>query len=187
MTLPEFRDEESLHRFQSSRESTELHDYLQRLWPNCLESSTSTRLLLPPPRRNGSQLNGWPHTEIRTIYFRAAMTAEQRAKLAKVRTNQACANITPLPDTQPGPTTWAWMPGFRMRKGKLAVAAVFLLRWRSGELRESFDEEFGLWCGDGDGEEYLYQPQVFERELEAAGRIDQEVIYCDFESGPWCV
>lgn len=48
-------------------------------------------------------------------------------------------------------------------------------------LKESFMEDYGLdVCG-----EHLYQPQIFERELDAAGRIDKEIYHCDFESGPY--
>lgn len=115
------------------------------------------------------------------MYFKADMTAQQRAALATIRTNQAMTHFIPLPDTQPGPATWAWLPGFCVRTGVLAVAAMFLLRWRSEALKESFMEDYGLdVCG-----EHLYQPQIFERELDAAGRIDEEIYHCDFESGPY--
>lgn len=183
-TRIEFHDEEALHKYRSSRYAAELRDYLDRVAPASVNASTSDRWLLRPPYRNEHQLDGWGLTEIRTVWFKADMTPEQRDLVAKSSTNQYRCNWTPLPVKCPGPTMFAWLPGLREHRGQLAVVGRFLLRWRNEEIRRRF-------MGDGTKEgrhrdgEWIPEMVHFERELDAAGRFDQEVYHCDFESGPW--
>lgn len=78
---------------------------------------------------------------------------------------------------------FAWLPGLHEHKGQLTVVGRFVLRWRNEEIRRRFEE------GTGEGRfrdgEWVPEMVQFERELDAAGRVDQEVYRCDFESGPW--
>ena len=180
-TLTELHDEKALQNFRSSIEALQLRDYVQAQWPGSIQSSTRTRWHLRSPYRSQQHLTGWSYTEIRTVYFRADMTPEQRAIVNNTHTNQSRANIIPRRKDQPGPTTWAWLPGFHQREGQLAIAARFLLRWESPELRSRFRTGMEV---EYEGER-VTQLERFERELEAAGRIDQEVFHCNFESGPW--
>lgn len=179
----EFHDKEALHKYRSSRYARELRDHLDRVASAGVKASTSTRWLLRSPHRNEHQLRGWPLTEIRTVWFKADMTQEQRDLVARSSTNQYLCNITPLPLDCPGPTMFAWLPGLHDHGGQMAVIGRFMLRWRNEEIRRRFVDD-GKEGRVRDGE-WVPEMVHFERELDAAGRFDQEVHFCDFESGPW--
>jgi len=68
-TWIEFYDEEALQKYRSSYVAAEPRHYLERLWPSSLAGSTSRRWLLPQSHRGQEQLQGWPYTEVRTVYF----------------------------------------------------------------------------------------------------------------------
>lgn len=112
------------------------------------------------------------------------MTKEQRALV------NGSANIIifsrrshPPRATDPGPTTWAWLRGLFVYEGQLTVAAQYLFRFDSKAQKEAvFRDEDCMREWEG---ETIPWREGFERELNAAGRIGQEVYHCQFESGPW--
>jgi len=113
------------------------------------------------------------------------MTNVQRALIDNSADIEMFKGMTiPSSDKIPGPTTWAWLPGFCMYQSQLAISARYLLRWHSKERRDRILDQYPQRPPFLQGE-WLSYPVRVELELDAAGRIGQEVFHCDFESGPW--
>ena len=175
----EFHDEETLLKYRSSSFAARHREALERKWPGVFNASSSVRWLLSQPPKSRHHLEGWPLTEIRTVYFKADMTTGQR-EIVNNSKNVSKFGYTVVPRSvaDPGPTTWGWLKGLFIYKGQLAVAARYLIRWENQERIKRYrkSDAYRLWQGN------LYPwAKVFELELDAAGRIGQEVYHCNFE------
>ena len=164
-----------------------LRTFLNEIVPGCISSSTSERIAIAPRLRRQPRPFGG-HYEISTVYFQPDMTRDQKWQLEATK-HMYRQNPVPRSVDHLGHSPWWWLQRLRTFEGKVTVVARFAFFWRSLELEKHYKEtetRLDPWdsFGEADRSSHLVV-ELFERDLQAAGKIAATSFHCNFISGPW--
>jgi len=166
-----------------------LLDFLEELAPGCVASSTSERISMGPWVRAQPIIRPG-YREIRTVYFNAAISDEQKERVIRCKALTSvqggarshwrrALQSWPAKPTEPESVERGWLRGVRGYQGQLAVAVRFFFEWTHPEFHRR-------WLAEGRVEGRRVAEQ-FEEDLMAAGMIGSESVHVNFDSicGRW--
>ncbi|KAM3423975.1 hypothetical protein BST61_g1368 [Cercospora zeina] len=118
--------------------AADLARYLEKLAPGCLSTSTTEFCTLPIPRRRQDAFSSG-YGELRTLYFPADMSYDQRRAFEKTMhvDPQAISRNAPLP-LRANLFYIYWVQGLRSFKQAPAVAARLIIFWGNAEAPEAW-------------------------------------------------
>ena len=175
----EWIDESSWTSFRGSKHAHALITFLESVAPECIATSKSERIALPPRYGNRPPLP-WGYQEIRTVYFKPTMDENQKRRLEKAEYPVHCYSPDGI-GTVGHRSTWGWLHGLREFHGRSAVAARYILDWKTLKLEREYTQTKQVYNGGP----MRKVSEIFDDELRAAGIIGFESVHCTFDTGNW--